>query len=103
MEGLRRFVPHFAYFARRIAKKLNLPRKYIDPVTGVETIIPGLNIDLLLARIFAFIDGSYFQTCTPGTGPDGDYFGSRRRNAAYLIQRAFYTGYKKYTGLQYYI
>ena len=99
MEGLERFVPYFPYFARKIAEKLNLPRKYVDPVTGIETTFPGLGLDPFSARIFAFLDGSYFRACTPGTGPDGDYFGSRRHDNAYLIQRAFYTGYKKIHGI----
>lgn len=97
--GLARFVPHFPIFARRIGEKMNKDRFYIDPVTGVETIIPGLGIDPENCRIFGFIDGSIFETSTPGTGPDGDYFGAGRKPDAYFIQRAVYTGYKKIHGI----
>ena len=98
-EGLQRFVIHFPYFARKIAEKLNKPRKYVNPFTGVTTTVPGLNLDPFLFRIFGFVDGSYFRSCTPGTGPDGDFEGAPRKVDSYLIQRAFYTGYKKIHGL----
>ena len=98
-QGLHRFVPHFPYFAQKIAEKLNKLWKYVDPITGVETIVPGLGLNPFLFRIFAFVDGLYFRSSVPGTGPCGDYEGAGRNIDAYLIQRAFYTGYKKIHGL----
>ena len=99
MTGLSRFVHQFPIFSKRIGEKMNKDRYYIDPVTGVQTTIPGLGINPLLCRIIGFIDGSIFRTSTPGTGPDGDYEGSMRKPDAYLIQRAVYTGYKKLHGI----
>ena len=57
IEVLRRFVPHFPYFAKKIAGKLNKPRTRIDPIIGVATYIPGLGLDVNFYWVFAFLDG----------------------------------------------
>ena len=54
---------------------------------------------LVLVSFFGFIDGSYWETCTPGTGPHGDYERAQRHPDWYLIQRAVYSGYKRIHGL----
>ena len=54
---------------------------------------------LVLVSFFGFIDGSYWETCTLGTGPHGDYEGAQRHRDWYLIQRAVYSGYKRIHGL----
>ena len=46
-----------------------------------------------------FLDGSGWETCTPGTGPNGDYAHTMRKDNAYVNQRAIYSGYKKMHGL----
>ena len=45
-----------------------------------------------------FLDGSSFETCTPGTGPNGNDAHSMRTDA-YITQRSVYSGYKKIHGL----
>ena len=45
------------------------------------------------------IDGSITETSTTLTGADGDYYGSMRREHAYITQRSIYSGYKKLHGL----
>ena len=94
-EGLERFVHDFPRFSQRVAEKLNKDKLSIDPITRIKTWIAGLGISLLRCRIVGFIDGSFFRTTRPGSGPDGDYEGSMRKPDNYLIQRAVYTGYKK--------
>ena len=99
LEGLERFVNEFPKFATRIAEKLNKDKLSINPVTRIKTWIAGLGIDPLRNRVITFIDGSFFRSTRPGSGPDGDYEGSQRKPFNYIIQRAVYIGYKKLHGL----
>ena len=99
LEGLERFVYDFPKFAKRVAEKINKDRLSIDPLTRIKIWIAGLGIDPVRNRFFAFIDGSFFRSSRPGSGPDGDYEGAQRKPFNYIIQRAVYTGYKKLHGL----
>ena len=70
------------------------------PLTGNVQWIPGIfHVPWYAFRFFGFIDGSYWETCTPGTGPHGDYEGAQRHPDWYMIQRAVYSGYKRIHGL----
>ena len=61
--------------------------------------LDGVMIDENRFRVTMLIDGSITETLTPGTGPDGDYHGSMRKDHAYIMQRAVYSGYEKIHGL----
>ena len=56
-------------------------------------------MDELKCRVAMIIDGSVTETCTLGTGPNGNYRGAMRKDNAYINQRAIYSGYKKLHGL----
>ena len=99
--GLAGEVDNFPRYARAIARKINMQKFFIDPETGER-----INLDAVTARfdedrfgIFSFVDGTYKATCTPGSGPDGDYEGSMRRLDWYVNQRSVYNGYKRIHGL----
>ena len=57
----------------------------------------GLDLDTQ-HHIFGFIDNTITATCRPAGGPADDGINARRLDA--LIQRAFYTGWKKLHGLK---
>ena len=66
----------------------------------------GYNFDIRLLgvdletqhNIVGFIDNTIAPICRPGGGPADDGVNARRLDA--LIQRAFYTGWKKLHGLK---
>ena len=96
MPGLEREKDNFPRYAKAIARKINMVRRYVDPETGDEIICEHFALfDEDNFRIFSFLDGSYFKTNTAGSGPDGDYEGTMRKNNWYIIQRAIYNGYKR--------
>ena len=97
--GLRHEVDNFPIFAKAIARKMNTERFRVNPTTGQRYAVLSAVFDEAFARIFSFLDGTYFQSSAPGTGPHGDYEGSDRRPNWYIVQRAVYTGYKKLHGL----
>jgi len=98
--GLERYVHLFPYFAFCIWRRAASWRKVVNPVTGEVSWMPGIfHIPWYEFRFFGFIDGSYWETCTPGTGPHGDYDGAQRNIDWYMIQRAVYTRYKRMHGL----
>ena len=51
--------------------------------------------------LIGFIDNSIDRTAVPCSGPRGDYLGAARKVEYDEMQRAFYTGYKKYHGIKY--
>ena len=60
--------------------------------------IPGLLH--LPFDVIGFIDDSIDRCLTPMSGPRGDYEGAGRKEAYEDVQRAFYTGYKKFHGIK---
>ena len=44
-------------------------------------------------RIAMLIDGSVTETSTVGTGPNGNYHGSMRKDHAYVKQQSIHSGY----------
>ena len=75
-------------------------KEYLHPVTGERIVCEHLALfDEYLFRIFCFLDGSYFKTNTPGSGPNGDYEGATRKNNWYIMQRAVYNRYKRLHGI----
>ena len=78
--------------------KASQQNTYWDNATQQYVSTPGYAGPLNTFRTALFTDGLYYQTNTPGTGPDGDYVGAPRRPNAYIIQRLVYSGYKKIHG-----
>lgn len=101
IQGLLRFVHLFPYLARKVGKKVWKPNYYFDEDQNQWRMIPGLDVVVEDFRIPMMIDGSYYRSNTPGTGPRGDYHGAERRPNAYQIQRSVYSGYKKFMVLRY--
>ena len=98
--GLDREKENIPRFARAIARKLNMEKEFIDPETGERHFCDHLALfDEYMFNIFCFIDGSYFKTNTPGSGPHGDYEGSMRRPNWYIMQRSVYNRYKRLHGI----
>ena len=98
--GLIREVHNLPYYAVKIARRFNQERFLIDNVTGERYDFdehPGVDEDKF--RIAMLIDGSVTETATTGTGPNGNYEGSMRKENAYMTQRSIYSGYKKQHGL----
>ena len=98
--GLDRVKHEIPNFARAIARKINQIKRYICPYTGTEMFFDNAHalVDENFFRIFSFIDGNYFKSNTPGSGPHGDYVGAMRRPNWYIIQRAVYNLYKRLHG-----
>jgi hypothetical protein len=67
-----------------------------ETMDGDFELIPGLRF--LPWDIFGFIDCSNYQSCTPFSGPRGDYEGAARQAEFPDGQRAFYSGYTGYHG-----
>ena len=98
-QGLSKVVDMFPYYARQIAKKFNQERFYLENHTFQRINIDSTVVDEEEFRIAGFIDGCVQETTTVGTGPNGDYEGTMRKDDAYIKQRAIYSGYKKQHGL----
>ena len=99
MEGLVRETSNFGYYAQKICNRFNQERFYINNNTYEREDIESTTLPPHLFNIFSFIDGSITETYTHGTGPNGDYIGSMRKNDDDDLQRAIYSGYKKLHGL----
>ena len=95
IEGLSRYVHLFPSFAKAIARKMNRQTFKVDPLTGQRIPVLSIVFDENRFNIFGFIDGSVWETCTPGSGPDGDYIGAMRHPWSILMQMSAYSGYKK--------
>ena len=99
-EGLRREVPNFPHYARKIARRINRPIVKLDLATNAyHEILNAITVDENFFRIAFFVDGSYFKCDAPGTGPHGHYKGAQRKPWAYITQRAVYSGHKKFHGI----
>lgn len=97
-QGLARYLNEFPRFHRAIQNFCTTPREYQD-LNGDWGWLTGLAY--LPLDIIGFIDNSIDRTCVPLSGPREDCVGAAR-NADYdEMQRAFYTGYKKYHGIKY--
>lgn len=98
-QGLLRFVDQFPAFFEAIQQKVQ--REFVhnvDEENGTYDVTDGLAF--LPFDIFGFIDCSIDKICCPFSGPRGDYEGSGRREEYDIMQRAFYTGYKKLHGIK---
>jgi hypothetical protein len=84
--GLARWLQMFPSFSACIKRKLE-----------DRGLVRGNDYECL---IFGWIDGSIFETCTPETGPDGDYVDAPRKANAYWHQRALFTRYKHLHGVK---
>ena len=98
-QGLQAEVPNFGYFARKIARKVNQERFLIENNTLDRIDVDSITVNEENFRVCCFIDGSVSESSTLGTGPNGDYVGSMRKDDAYINQRSIYSGYKKQHGL----
>ena len=96
---LQRFTHRFRKYARAIARKFNEYRYLIDNDTGTYIHVESTTVQINRFNICGFIDGSVWETFTPGSGPHGDYNGTMRRNDWYVTQRSVYSGYRKLHGL----
>jgi len=70
----------------------------VDKENGTYDVTEGLGF--LPFDIFGFIDCSIDKICRPFSGPAGDFEGSGRKREHDIMQRAFYTGYKKIHGIK---
>ena len=98
-QGLRREVHNFGYYAIKIARRFNEERFLVHNTTGERIYSDYVHMNERDCRIALLIDGSVTETSTTGTGPNGNYCGSMRKDHAYMTQRAIYSGYKKQHGL----
>ena len=98
-QGLEAEVSNFGYFATKIARKVNQERFLIENTTYNRINVDSITVNEENFRVCCFIDGSVTETTTLGTGPNGDYVGSMRKDDAYIKQRSIYSGYKKQHGL----
>ena len=96
-QGLSRFVQDFPRFNEAIERYVTADynRENLDATWDC---VPGLRF--LPFDIFAFIDDSIDATCTPCSGPRGDYAGAARKAEYSEAQRSVYTGYKKLHGIK---
>ena len=76
LEGIKRYVHLFPYFAKRICRKANMRNQYYDQATQQYVTTPGLSANENSFRISILTDGSCFEYDTPGTGPAGDFIGA---------------------------
>ena len=97
-QGLARYVNSFPDFFEAIEGFCmeSRPRQELD---GSWSWVEGL--EFLPLDIIGFIDNSIDQTCVPCSDPRGDYLGAARKAEYDEMQRAFYTGYKKFHGIKY--
>lgn len=99
MNGLEREVHNFPYYARKIARNFNQERFYILNNTFEREDVESTTIDEYRFNVAMFLDGSVTESSTCGTGPNGDYKGTTRKENADINQRSIYSGYKKQHGL----
>jgi hypothetical protein len=100
-EGLSRWVHLFPIFAEAIAAHVGTDVARIDTKTRQPYVVHGLMFNPPdFFRIIGFVDASLRETCTPETGPDGDFEGAPRKELSDEMQRALYTGWKKQHGLK---
>ena len=97
--GLEREVVNFPYYAKKIVRKFNQERYYIANNTFEREEVESTTIDENRFNIAMFVDGSVTETATCGTGPNGDFKGTMRKDDSENNQRAIYSGYKKQHGL----
>ena len=98
-QGLLRFVDEFPVFYDAIKQKVQ--RGYYHDVNENNgTIQYTSGLDFLPFDLFGFIDCSIDAICSPFSGPAGDFEGCGRKPEHDIIQRAFYTGYKKLHGIK---
>lgn len=99
IQGLERVVDKFPAFARTICRKYNSAPEVFDSQSNTYVSRAETFIDEDDYTVFCIHDGRYQRTSVPGTGPDGDFEDGNRRNNAYIMQAAVYTGYKSLHGL----
>ena len=99
MNGLAREVQNFPYYSMKIARKFNQERFYLENHTYNHIHVDSTLIDERECCLFSMLDGSVTETSTLGTGPNGDYYGTMRKDNCDLKQRCIYSGYKKQHGL----
>ena len=96
-QGLCRYLQHFPRFNEAIEDFVTRDFNRENPDATWDS-VPGLRF--LPFDIFGWIDDSIDPTCTPFSGPRGDYAGAARREEYAEAQRAVYTGYKKLHGIK---
>ena len=84
-QGLRREVHNFGYYAIKIARRFNEERFLVHNTTGERIYSDYVHMNERDCRIALLIDGSVTETSTTGTGPNGNYCGSMRKDHAYII------------------
>ncbi len=98
-QGLLRFVDQFPAFFAAIQQKVQREWVHnVDEENGTYDVTEGLAF--LPFDIFGFIDCSIDKIRSPFSGPNGDYEGCGRKEEHDIMQRAFYTGYKKIHGIK---
>jgi hypothetical protein len=98
-QGLLRFVDQFPRFFDAIQRKVQKDWIHdFDFHNGTCEVTSGLA--MLPFDLFGFIDCSIDKMSRPFSGPAGDYEGAGRKSVQDIIQRAFYTGYKKLHGIK---
>ena len=95
---LARYVNQFPHFHATIQEFCRRGR-WRQELNSDWTWIPGL--ELLPLDIIGFIDNSIDRISVPHSGPCADGIGAARKEDYDEMQRAFYTGYKKYHALKY--
>ena len=97
--GLEREVQNFPYYALKIAQKLNQERIQLRNNTYQQVRLNSITVDVNDNRVACYIDGHHNEISTPGTGPNGNYVGSQRKDNHELIQESVYSGYTKLHGI----
>lgn len=98
-QGLLHFVDEFPAFYDAINQKVQ--RSWVSNYNrraGTYQVTDGLAF--LPFDLFGFIDCSIDKISRPLSGPDGDFEGCGRKEYEEIVQRAFYTGYKKIHGIK---
>ena len=76
-----------------MAKRFNTERFLVDNNTLERYEFEEYQLmDEDACRIAMLIDGSVTETCTIGTGPNGNYLGAMREDNAYILQQSIYLG-----------
>ena len=91
IRGLLRFRDRFPQYACQIARKFNQERYYLRNNTLERVDIESTVVNESQFSVPFFLDGSGFETCSAGTGQNGDYAHTMRRDDAYVNQRAVYS------------
>ena len=101
IRGLTRLRHWFPKYARKICLKFNQDWYYLENHTFNRIDIESTVLNEDDFAIAFFLDGSTFETLTPGTGPHGNYAHKMRRDNHYLTQCAVYSGYKEKSRINY--